>query len=147
MQEYLSDKFQNVELYSYLLIYLFLVLYWQHMEVPRLGLNWSYSCGPAPQPQQCGIWAASVIYTTAHGIARSLTQWVRTGMEPASSWMLVRFVSAQPGWELLLKKNPLIGIFIQTQVKFHLCTCMSVSWLPRSAITESRALYNLTCIA
>ena len=28
-----------------------------HMEVPRLGLNWSYSCWPTPQPQQHQTWA------------------------------------------------------------------------------------------
>ena len=36
--------------------------------------------------------------------ARSLTQWMRPGMEPSSSWMPVRFVSAETWWELR-KKN------------------------------------------
>ena len=40
-------------------------------------------------------------YTTAHGNAGSLTHWVRSGIEPTSSWLLVRFVSAAPQWELL----------------------------------------------
>ena len=31
------------------------------------------------QPQQCGIQATSVIYTTAHGNARSLTHWTSQG--------------------------------------------------------------------
>ena len=30
-------------------------------------------------------------YTTAHGNAGSLTHWVRPGIRPSSSWMLVRF--------------------------------------------------------
>ena len=30
----------------------------------------------------------------------SLTHWARPGMESVSSWMLVRFVSAEPRWEL-----------------------------------------------
>ena len=34
---------------------LFLGLCSLHMEVPRLGLNWSYNCQPAPQSQQRGI--------------------------------------------------------------------------------------------
>ena len=42
-----------------------------------------------------------VTYTTANGNAGSLTHWVRPGIEHASSWMLVRFVSAEPRWELL----------------------------------------------
>ena len=40
-------------------------------------------------------------YITAHGNARSLTHWARPGIEPASSWILVRFVSAEPRWKFL----------------------------------------------
>ena len=39
-------------------------------------------------------------YTTAHSNARSLTHWERPGINPSSSWILVRFVSAEPWWEL-----------------------------------------------
>ena len=46
------------------------------------------------------IWAVSVTYTTAHSNARSLTHWARPEMEPASSWMLVKFISAEPQREL-----------------------------------------------
>ena len=42
----------------------------------------------------------SATYTTAHGNAGSLTHWARPGIEPATSWFLVRFVSAVPQWEL-----------------------------------------------
>ena len=38
----------------------------------------------------------SVTYITAHSNTRSLTHWARPGIEPASSWILVRFVSAEP---------------------------------------------------
>ena len=48
------------------------------------------------QPQQRQIQAMSAAYTIAHGNAGSLTHCVRTGIEPAFSWMLVRFVSAEP---------------------------------------------------
>ena len=41
--------------------------------------------------------------TTAHSNARSLTHCVRPGIEPASSWMLVRFVSAEPRRVLLFR--------------------------------------------
>ena len=51
-------------------------------------------------PQQCQIQAASVTYTTAHSSTGSLTHWARAGMGPATSWFLVRFVSAMPWWEL-----------------------------------------------
>ena len=39
-------------------------------------------------------------YTTAHDNARSLTHWVRPVVEPASSWMLVGLVTAEPQQEL-----------------------------------------------
>ena len=57
-----------------------------------------YSCQPVQQ--QCQIWAASATYTTPHGNAGSPTHWVRPGIEPLSSWMLVGFLSAAPQWEL-----------------------------------------------
>ena len=40
-------------------------------------------------------------YTTAHGSAGSLTHWVRPVIEPASSWVVVMFLTAMPRWELL----------------------------------------------
>ena len=63
---------------------------------PGQGSNQSCSCWPMPQPQQCQIWAMSVTYSTAHSNVGSLPQWVRPGMEPASSWLLIRCVSAEP---------------------------------------------------
>ena len=63
------------------------------MEVPRLGSNWSYSCQPMPQPQQCQIQALSVTYTIAHINAGSLTHCTGPGMEPTSSWILVGFIN------------------------------------------------------
>ena len=51
----------------------------------------SYSCWPTPQPQQCGIWAASSTYTTAHGNIRSLTHWEIRGWTlilKDTSWVL-----------------------------------------------------------
>ena len=40
-------------------------------------------------------------YTTPHGNAGSLTNWARPGIKPASSWLLIRFVSPEPQQELL----------------------------------------------
>ena len=68
------------------------------MEFPR-SIQ-SYSCWPTPQPQQRRIRGLSATYTIAHGNAGSLTNWWRPKVEPASSWMLVRFVSTEPQWEL-----------------------------------------------
>ena len=51
-------------------------------------------------PQQCQITAKSSSYTTAHCNAGSLTYWGRPGIEPASSQILVRFISSEPWVEL-----------------------------------------------
>ena len=45
--------------------FFFLGLHPWYIEIPRLGLNESYHCQHTPQPQQCGIWATSLTYTTA----------------------------------------------------------------------------------
>ena len=82
-------------------LFIFLGTQLQHMEVPRLGSNQSCSRWPIPQPQWREIRAKSSTYTTAHGNTRSLTHWARPGFEPASSWILVRFVSPEPRRELL----------------------------------------------
>ena len=65
-----------------------------HMEVPRLGIECQ------PQPQQRGIQATSVTYTTAQGNNGFLTYWARPEIEPVSSWILARFVSHEPQREL-----------------------------------------------
>ena len=61
-----------------------------------MSLNFSCRFPPTPQPQQLRIWAAFSIYTTAHSNTGSPTHWTRPGIEPASSWMLVEFVSTAP---------------------------------------------------
>ena len=50
-----------------------------------------------PQERQSGV--ASATYTTPHSNTGSLTHWERPGIEPATSWFLVRFISAAPWWE------------------------------------------------
>ena len=69
------------------------------MEVPRLGVKLKLWLPAYAKPQQCQTQAACVTCRTPHGNARSLTHWVRPGIEPTSSWILVRFVSAEPQWE------------------------------------------------
>ena len=74
------------------------------------GSNRSYSCRWTPEPQQHQI-QASATYTTAHGNAGSLTCWVRPGIEPATSWFLVGFVSTMPprelhNWQSFFLKGP-----------------------------------------
>ena len=59
------------------------------------GQSRSCGCLPMPQLQQCQIWATSVTYTEACSNARSLTHWMRAGIEPVSSWILVGFLTSR----------------------------------------------------
>ena len=65
------------------------------------GVKSELQCWPTTQPQQHRIWDSSVTYTTACGNTVSPNHWASPGVEPTSSWILVRFVSAMPQWELL----------------------------------------------
>ena len=49
------------------------------------------------QPQQLRIWGVSATYTTAHGNARSLTHWMRPGIEPC----VLTDTSKVPSWILV----------------------------------------------
>ena len=69
---------------------------------PGYGWSWNYSCRPTPQPQQHQSRSTSATYTTAEDNARSLSHWARPGIEPASLWILVRFLSAETQQELHL---------------------------------------------
>ena len=84
-------------LHTILFVYLFGFLgpHPWHMKVARLGSNQSYSCWPKPQSWQRQIRAMSVIYATAHDNARSLTHWAGPGIDPTSSWILVRFITTE----------------------------------------------------
>ena len=75
--------------------YLFFCLF-RPAPVPYGGSQVRGCIGPVAAGQ---IRAVSATYTTAQGNARSLIHWARPGMEPVSSWALVRFVSAEPWWE------------------------------------------------
>ena len=50
---------------------------------------------------RCQIQAVSATYTRVQGNAGSLTHWASPGIKPASSWILVGFVSTVPQQELL----------------------------------------------
>ena len=70
------------------------------MEVPRLGAELQLQL----LVYTTATWDLSYVceHTTAHGNVRSLTHWIRPGIEPTSSWILAGFVNAEPQWELLL---------------------------------------------
>ena len=79
----------------------FLGPYLRHMELPRLGVELEIQLlAYNNSHSNCEIQAASVTYTIAHSYAGSPTHWARPGIEPASSWILVGFISAVPRREL-----------------------------------------------
>ena len=86
----------------FVFVYFFLGPHPGHMQVPRLGAR-----------DQIGATAAGLhhshsntrsepclTYTTAHSNSGSLTHWVRPGIQPTSSWILVGFVTTEPQREL-----------------------------------------------
>ena len=82
--------------YLFLIYFCFLGLHAWHMELPRLGVKsklqlLAYTTAEA-------TWDRSRICDLHHSSwnARFLTHWMRPGMEPTSSWILVRFISAAP---------------------------------------------------
>ena len=81
---------------------------------------------PTPQPQQHGIWAASVAYTTAHGNARSLTHWAGPGTKPISSWILVGFLTC---WATTGIPHAFNVQFQHIYVKLHLFGKSLYMWL------------------
>ena len=76
----------------------FLGLHDWHIDVLKLGVELEL---PMPQPQEHQIQAASTTYTTTHSYARSLTHCAWSGIEPASSWILVGFITTEPQQERL----------------------------------------------
>ena len=70
----ISVHLSSLYLFCWFFVLFCLGQHTRHMDVPKLGVSNS----------------------------RSLTQWARLGIEPATLWMLVRFVSAEPRRELRL---------------------------------------------
>ena len=71
-------------LFFFFFFFCFLEQHGQNMEVPRLGVESELQL-PA--------------YPTAHSNPGYLTHWVRPGIEPAFSWILVGFITSEPQWE------------------------------------------------
>ena len=84
---------------SVILLLLFLVPA-TYRRFPGWGSNWSCSCWPMPQPQQCQIRAAFATYAAAHSNTGFLTPWVRLGIRPMSSWILVGFLTCWATMEI-----------------------------------------------
>ena len=100
---------------AYLLIIIFVLAFFfclffggscpWHMEVPKLGVESelqlpAYTTATATPDLShiCKLHCSS-------GNTRSLTHWLRLGIKPTSSWILVRFITTEPQWELLICSN------------------------------------------
>ena len=115
-------------------------------KFPGQWLNWSCSCRPTPQPQQSRIQAASVTYTTAPGNTKSLTHWVRPGIEPMSLWILVRFITTGPQWELpLFLLDSVLGGRTFLGVYLFLLGCLFCWWIISASLLWSFCFCGISC--
>ena len=90
----------QISVIFFFFFFCFLGPYPQHVEVPRLGvesdLQLPASHATATQDSSCdcdlhcSAWQRSI-----------LNHWVRPGISPLPSWLLVGFVTTEPQWELL----------------------------------------------
>ena len=101
-----------------LCVFCFLGTHGQHMEVSRLGVESELQLPANTTTIATGVWAMSVTDTTAHGNTRFPAHWGRPGLEPASSWILVRFISTAPPRELLPRGLLIILIFSGNHIRF-----------------------------
>ena len=81
--------------------FFFLETHLWHREIPRRGVK-SELWLPAYATVTTMLVLSCIcnLYTTVYGNTGSLTHWERPGIEPMSSWMLVRLISTEPWWEL-----------------------------------------------
>ena len=106
-------------LFYFIFIFAFRRLQVWHMEVPRLGVKLELQL--AAYATATWIQAVSVTYTIAQSNASSFIHWVRPGIEPATSWILVRFVThrATTG---ISQKNYLcsyVHLFIEIMAQYY----------------------------
>ena len=97
LQHYWSYSFLSSSSFFF---FFFLGQHLKHMEVPRLGVKVELqlpACSTHSNARSELHLQATPQLTATPG---SLTHWARPGIEPASSWILVSFVSAAPQGEL-----------------------------------------------
>ena len=85
----------------YFLFFVFLGPHPQHIKVPRLGVELELQLPAHVTATAAWDQTSSSTHTTAHANAESLTHWMKPRIEPASSWILVGFVTVEPLLESL----------------------------------------------
>ena len=105
----------------------FLKLHVWHMGVPRLRVESELQLPASTIATATAMPDLSRIchlnYSTAHGNAGSLTHWAKPGIKPASSWILVRLISAVPQWEIPL------WVFLDQKIsRRKICRCSGKWW-------------------
>ena len=104
---YLKYKFRKSPqfikgIYNFFLFFgVFLGPYPWHMDVPRLGVKSELQLPATTATAIPDLSRICDYRCTAHGNAGSLTHWAGPWIYPVSSWILVRFIIAEPQWELL----------------------------------------------
>ena len=85
--------------------------------------------------RQLRIWAKSASYTAAHDNTGSLTHWVRPGIEPVSSWILVMFLNCwattgTPYNVIYLPKcyTVILCKLLYKIIVYHLSSILSTTW-------------------
>ena len=103
-----------------LFFFFFLSSHLQHIEVPRLGVKleqqlMAYTPATAMQDP-------SHICNSLHSSRQrhSSTHWGGPGIEPSSSWILLRFITTKPQWELLPQ------IKLNSPLLFYLFICLFI---------------------
>ena len=78
------------------------------------------------------VGAVAASLSQSHSNARSLTHWARPGIEPTTSWFIVRFISAAPWRELQLFL--ILGFNNLTYTRLPFCFLFILLSLHRSFI-------------
>ena len=119
----------NEENIFFLIIFLKVILYFCLFRATPMAYGISqakleqqlpaYTTATAAQDLSCVYHLYSL-----HGNTRYLTHWVRPGIKLASSWILVRFVTAEP-WQELWKWTFLC---LTGHLGFFVCFCFVLFW-------------------
>uniref|UniRef100_A0A8D1BL17 Contactin-associated protein-like 3 n=1 Tax=Sus scrofa TaxID=9823 RepID=A0A8D1BL17_PIG len=91
--------------------------------------------------------AASSTFSTAQGNTRSLTHCVRLGIEPASSWVLVRFLTAEPRQELPgfpgnTNADSVVHYRLQPPFEARFLRFLPLTWNPKGRIGMRIEVYG-----